>query len=104
MKKMHAKKRGSGEVALALDELAECISGNAGGDPASDLALRDILNDFLAGLGTDARFMFMRRYWFGDPVAVIAGRCGCGESRVKMSLSRSRKALRKALEEGGFAV
>ena len=43
--------------------------------------------------------MFLRRYWYADPIAEIARRFRCGESRVKMSLSRTRGELKAFLEK-----
>lgn len=97
---LHAQKRGSGEVPALLDELAECLP--AGGEVSSHLEeeeLSGVINAFLKELKPDARNIFLRRYWFGDSVQEIAEKGGFGASKVKMSLSRSRKALEKVLEE-----
>ena len=34
----------------------------------------------------------MRRYWYMDSVKAIAEKYGCGESRVKTSLHRTRES------------
>lgn len=100
---LRAEKRGGGEIPLLLDELADCVSGG-GLDEMDDGALRETLNGFLAGLSADARKIFLRRYWFGDSVADIARRCGFTQSKVKMSLMRSRGELAAALTKEGIAV
>ena len=103
----NAQKRGGGQVALALDELAECVTADAV-DPAEkvtdDIALRGAINRFLASLSDDARLIFMRRYWYLCSVAEIADDLGVGESRVKMSLLRSREKLRAFLEKEGIVL
>ena len=48
--------------------------------------------------------MFLRRYWFGDSVKEIAQMYGLGESRVKMTLLRSRNTLRECLEAEGVNI
>ena len=73
-----AEKRGSGEVPLLLDELSEVIADERA-FPAETEALSEQLNAFLFGsLKTEARVMFLRRYWFSDSVPEVAERMGCG--------------------------
>ena len=60
------------------------------------------LDKFLATLPSDARKIFMRRYFFGDSVNEIADIFGFGKSKVKMSLSRSRDSLKSLLESEGY--
>ncbi len=98
----HAQKRGGSQVPLILDELEECIpSAPDGGVP---LELRDLLNRFLESQTERARVLFVRRYWFGDSVKEIAEQYGLGESLVKMTLLRSRNALRALLEKEGVSI
>ncbi len=98
----HAQKRGGSSVPLILDELEECIpSGPDGGLP---LEMRDLLNRFLEGQTERARILFVRRYWFGDSVKEIAAQYGLGESLVKMTLLRTRNALKALLEKEGVSI
>lgn len=102
-RKRSAEKRGGGETALALDELEECVSGE--GDAESEAELRELrekLNAFLRALSPTERQVFLRRYWYMDPVADIAGRFACSESRIRSMLYRTRKKLRAMLEEEGY--
>lgn len=57
------------------------------------------LNRFRAGLFQESRIISLRRYWYLCSVKETAAACGLSESRVKMSLIRSRKALRQLLEK-----
>ena len=102
---MHAAKRGAGEVPLMIEELEECIAdqgATATDDETEDEELKRILNKFLETLPTDARKIFMRRYFFGDSVNEIAERFGFGKSKVKMSLARSRDSLSVLLKKEGY--
>ena len=102
-RKRSAEKRGGGETALALDELEECVSGE--GDAESEAERRELqekLNAFLRALPLTERQVFLRRYWFMDPVADIAARFACSESRIKSMVYRTRKKLRAMLEEEGY--
>jgi len=99
----HAEKRGGGEVPLLLDELAEVIADETT-FPADTEDLSEVLNAFLGRLKPDARTIFLRRYWFGDSVQEISARSGFGESKIKMSLLRTRQSLKEVLEKEGYRV
>ena len=102
-RKEHAEKRGGKQYLLSLDELAECLPCSE--DPAAivdRLTLTDTLNRFLAGLPELDRRFFLQRYWYFRAVKEIAQDCGVGESRVKVSLHRSRKQLQQLLEQEGI--
>jgi len=101
----HAAGRGSGETAVALDELGECLADSHDGRTlADDVTLRDALNRFLRALPEPTRGIFMRRYWFVCPIADIAREYSMGESRVKMILHRTRNRLRDHLKQEGIQV
>ncbi len=101
-KSRRAEKRGGGAEAL-LGELEDCLPDQRGRS-VEDLELAELLNVFLRGLSREARAAFLRRYWYGESLAEIAGALGCGEGKVKSSLFRSRRALREYLEKEGIAV
>jgi RNA polymerase sigma-70 factor (ECF subfamily) len=99
----NAKKRGLGQTPSALDELQECIPSSDHVERiVDDIALAEILNRFLATLSKEKRMIFMRRYWYLSPIAEIAADYSMSESKVKMSLFRSRNALKQVLEEEGI--
>ncbi len=97
-----AQKRGGGEVSLALEELQDCLPAPNSGQLVEDLALSEACNRFLAALPAEARKIFLRRYWYFSPVKEIAADYGLSESKVKMSLLRSRKKLKRWLEKEGI--
>lgn len=103
LRRRSAKKRGGGETPLALDELAECVPDRDGVEQTLERkALTELLNRFLAGLEPTERSVFLRRYWYIEPVADIANRFGFTESKVKSMLHRTRGKLRMALAEQGY--
>lgn len=98
-----AQKRGSGETALCLEELEECI--HAGGGPESELAgkeLSEAVSRWLGGLSAEKRRAFVLRYWYALPVKEIAGRFGWSETKTANLLSRARADLRAFLEKEDF--
>ena len=103
--KAAAEKRGGGEVPVALDELAECIPDPNSVERAVDnRILTDKLNVFLEGLPAEARKIFLRRYWEVCSIQEIAEIYGISESKVKVSLFRTRGKLRSFLEQEGIAL
>lgn len=93
-----AKKRDGG-IKIQLDELAECIPAPLFEEQADLIALRDVLNAFLAKLPKEQRNIFLRRYWLCEGVKEIAKRFGYSENKVSMILFRIRKRLKKELEK-----
>lgn len=98
LEKELAEKRGGGKAALVIGELEECIPSRQGFAIIA-AETKEILNRFLETQDQTDRKMFVRRYWLGESVKEIADRFECGESCVKMKMSRARKKLRKMLEE-----
>ena len=99
-----ACKRGGGQVPLALEELQECLPSPRSGQLAEDLALSEACSRFLDSLPAEARRLFLRRYWYFTPIKEIAAAFGLSESKVKMSLLRSRRKLKKYLEKEGIIL
>ncbi len=104
-KQYRAGKRGSGEMAVALEELQECVPDPGGVEAAlDDMALADALSRFLFSLPQQSQKIFIQRYWYLCSIREIADNCGAGASKVKMSLLRSRQSLQKFLQKEGIAL
>jgi len=101
-----AQKRGSGQAEAALSELSTCLPA-ATPTPEqalSDTALAELLQRFVATLPDTPRRIFAQRYWYLYPIRDIAAANRCSESKVKMSLLRSRSKLRELLEKEGVSI
>ena len=98
----NAQKRG-GEVALALDEIAECVPDTQG-EVSSDEALKEAINGFIGSLSARKRVIFLRRYWYAFSVADIAVSLGMSESNVKVTLMRIRTDFKEYLAGKGITV
>ncbi len=104
-KEKRAKKRGSGEMMLALDELAECVPDRHSTEDAVETAeLERLLNEFLHTLPERDCNVFLRRYWYVEEYSSIAKRYGMKLSTVKTSLFRTRGRLRTFLEKEGIIL
>lgn len=99
------EKRGGGELLFALEELRECVpSFSDEAQLVEGMVVTQILNQFLASLPKESRIIFLRRYWYVCSVNEIADSMHLSESKVKMSLLRSRNKLRELLERGGICL
>ena len=100
-----ADKRGGGEVALVLDEIAELVSGaDSVEQEIHHKELLDAINAFLDRLPSDKRSVFVCRYWYFDSIPDIASRFGVTENNVLVTLNRLRLKLHNNLLERGFEL
>lgn len=98
-----AEKRGGGEITLVLDELAECLACES--DVEGEYEARETgqrIRAFVRTLPERDGNVFVRRYFFTESVAEIAGRYGLTENHVMVILSRTRKKLRTYLIKEGY--
>ena len=84
---------------ISLSELVDCIPDNSSYDDLSVKELTAQINEFLASLERDDRVMFVKRYWFSEPLSEIAQTFGITEHNVSVRLSRIRRKLRKFLND-----
>lgn len=99
----HSKRRGGGQLPTVLEELEDCFSD--GPEAALEEAeLTRLLDRFLRQLPSKDCIVFVRRYWYMDSLADIAGRCHMALGSVKSSLHRSRNKLKNYLEQEGIFV
>ena len=83
-----------------LDELKACLPPAEDEVMARELARA--VNGFLKDLPREKREVFIRRYWFFDPIADIARRYGFTEGKVTSMLFRLRAQLRDYLGKEGL--
>lgn len=102
LRERSAQKRGGGNVAIAFEELSECIPSSD--EAAAELEakeLESIINSFLKKLPKRDRQIFVCRYWYFDSISDISGQFGFSQSKVKSILFRTRNKLRCELEKEG---
>lgn len=98
----HAQKR-DGETEHLLEEVCEFIPDQTSLTPISDqFALKQAINSFMASLPKKARIIFVKRYWYAISLSGIARDIGASENYVKVSLHRTRSALKTYLEKEGI--
>lgn len=103
-RRRRAEKRGGGGVELLLSELSECLPEEGQGVLCEEEQLSAVIGQWLTGLSEEDRVVFLRRYWYGDPLEAIAKARGTGANHLAVRMHRLRKKLRDYLTEEGIAV
>ena len=99
----NAQKRGGGTITLSLNELTDCIPiGSSLSDELEAQELGQSISQFLRTLPIRDRQIFLRRYWYCDSITQIAKLFSCGESKIKMTLLRTRNKLQEHLRKEGY--
>ncbi len=96
-----AKKRP--DVVCELDE-ALPAPGTPGEDPVEEYSLGNAVNSFLGGIDERSRRVFVLRYFREEEISGIAQKMKMTEDAVKSVLKRTRKKLKKHLENEGWKL
>ncbi len=99
-----AQKRNS-HYDAALDELADTIP--ALGTTESEYEAKELsqaVNRFLGKLPKADRYLFVRRYYFGDSLRDLAAQAGRTPHSVSVRLFRIRERLQKYLRKEGLLL
>ena len=97
------KKRGGGELALALEELEDCIPSDLDLERSYEITeFQQAIGAFISGLSETEKKVFVARYWYMATVREIAGRLSFSESKTKSILFRLRNKMRVYLKEAGL--
>lgn len=99
-----AEKR-NGKYDLVLDEIEECIP--SGMSVETELEAKELgasINRFLSSLSKEDRFLFVRRYWYADPVRELATMTNSSPNRISVRLFRLREKLRNTLIKESLLV
>lgn len=100
-----AEKRGNGEISLILDELGECIApATSADDTLLAKELGRSINSFLRTLPSREANLFVRRYFFADPIRDIAKLYRISENNANVILSRVRQKLKQHLKQEGYEL
>ena len=105
LKRFHAntaEKRNS-YYDVALDELEETIPALSAVESTYDAKeLTGYLNRFLNNLSKEDRYLFVRRYWYGDKISDIAENLNVTPHKASVRLFRLRQKLQELLKKEGM--
>ena len=96
-----AKKR-DGRYDVSLEELNGCLPE---GDVEQIIDARELgrtMDRFLELKSRKSRYIFIRRYWYGDSVGEIAMALKMQENAVSVRLNRIRNSLKEYLIKEGY--
>ena len=101
---MRAKKRYSG-LEVMLSELGDCVPSSETVEQTLEAKeLSEYISNWLDTLPEEDCALFVRRYWFGDEVQVLAEKCGVTAAKMAQRMYQLRKCLKASLEEKGVAL
>lgn len=98
------REKRSPEVTLSLDELSEVLPDERYAPGVSDEDVGGLISRFLREQREEVRNVFIRKYYYFDSIADIAGRYSFTESKVKNMLLRTRRSLRDYLIKEGVEI
>ena len=99
-----ALKRGNG-AKIIFSELEDCLPARTSVEQALDAEeLAAVISRWLRTLEEDDRVLFVHRYWYGEPVHVLADRWGIEPNRMAKRMLKLRRSLKHRLEKEGFDV
>lgn len=94
----HAQKRYNG-IEVLLSELEDCVpSPSTVEEELERQELAQSISVWLDSLELEDRRLFIRRYWYGEPVKTLASKRGERANALSQRLLRLRKNLRTFLE------
>lgn len=100
----HAGKRDS-NMELLLSELEECIpSGSSVEEKIEMKLLTALIDEWLKSLCANDRILFLRRYWKGDSLNLLAAESKVSPNRLAQRMLRLRKGLKAVLEKEGIEL
>ena len=100
-----ASKRADSNYSVAYDELSECVPSPENVERVIEAKeLTGKVEEFLDKLGKEKKTIFLMRYWNFCTVPDIARELGIGESKVKVTLMRTRAKLKEYLEKEGLGL
>ena len=88
---------------VALDELEETIPALSTVESLYDAKeLTRYLNQYVKELSMEDRYIFMRRYWYGDRISDIAETLNIPDNKASVHLYRLRQKLQDYLKKEGM--
>lgn len=92
------------ESLVSFTELEDVLSDSSIIPDMENAEIGKLISEFLKHEKSDARAVFMRKYWFFDSISDIATRYSFSESKVKNMLYHSRNKLREYLKKEGIEI
>lgn len=98
------REKRSVDLTTSFDELEAVLPDERFVPGASDEDIGKLISQFLREQKEEVRYVFIRKYFFFDPIKEIAKNCSITESKVKNLLFHARKDLKEYLRKEGAAI
>lgn len=99
-----AKKRDAG-ITTMLSELEDCVPSLHNVEREIETKqLSQLIDGWLHTLVQDDRVLFVRRYFYGDAVSLLAAQCDVTPNQMAQRMLRLRKSLKAALDKEGITI
>lgn len=98
-----AQKRNS-SYDLSLEELSQVLPAGTLEEQIDAQELGQAIDRFLDTLNAGDRMLFVRRYWFGDGISVLAIQQHTTPGAMSVRLHRIRRRLKDYLNKEGFWI
>lgn len=93
------------EAVCSLSELEDCISGKDYiENELENRRIEKAVSEFLWQQDEEKRTVFIRRYWYFEPIDSICAHSGFSRSKVTSMLYRTRQKLKAYLESEGIEL
>ena len=103
-RRSHAQKRYNG-MAVMLSELEDCVPASESVESAVEAKeLGRLISSWLQKLPEADRILFVRRYWNGEALNVLARDQGIPAAKLAQRMYSLRQSLKKVLETEGIAL
>lgn len=103
-RRCHAQKRYGG-MEVMLSELSDCVPAPDNVERYMDRKqLSEAISRWLDALEEGDRTLFLRRYWYGQPVQALARERGERPNALSQRLRRLRLSLKASLETEGVSL
>ncbi len=104
-RKKHTRKRFDCEYGRVLEEIELDFADDNSVEESVELKfLGEKISEYLRTVSSDARNIFLCRYYFCDSIKKIAQMSGYSEAKVKSSLHRTRVGLKDFLRREGVII
>lgn len=104
MRKRNAEKRISSDMTISVDVVNELNGYENIDDSLNVKELSAKISLFLRSQKVEDRYVFIRRYWYGDSIEVICLKLGCRKEKVLVRLKRVRDRLAVYLKKEGYSI
>ena len=105
LRKKSRDKRIPSEYTFSLSELDDCIPHRQTTEQQIEAEeLAKAINAYLKTISSEARNLFVGRYFYLDSLKDVARYCGMSEAKAKSMLYRTRCGLKVYLEQEGYYI